>query len=142
MIVVDTNHLDVLMGKGPRTDRLVARLVRFPEHEVVTTIVNLQEKVQGWLAEIRKRDRDVTLQVPYYARLGELMEFFRQWDVLAFDTAAAARFERLRKLKLGVKPMDLKIACISLEHDALLLTANLGDFRRVPGLKVEDWQAG
>jgi tRNA(fMet)-specific endonuclease VapC len=35
--------------------------------------------------------------------------------------------------------MDLKIAAICLAHDALLLTRNLVDFRRVPGLRVEDW---
>jgi tRNA(fMet)-specific endonuclease VapC len=35
--------------------------------------------------------------------------------------------------------MDLKIAAIVLSHDATLLSRNLMDFRKVPGLKVEDW---
>jgi tRNA(fMet)-specific endonuclease VapC len=35
--------------------------------------------------------------------------------------------------------MDLKIAAIVLAHDATLLSRNLSDFRKVPGLKVEDW---
>jgi len=33
----------------------------------------------------------------------------------------------------------LKIACISLAHDATLLTRNLMDFKPVPGLRVENW---
>jgi predicted nucleic acid-binding protein len=33
----------------------------------------------------------------------------------------------------------LKIACIAIAHDAVLLSRNLGDFRQVPGLKVENW---
>lgn len=37
--------------------------------------------------------------------------------------------------------MDLRIASIVLAHDAALLSANLSDFRKVPGLKVEDWSA-
>jgi tRNA(fMet)-specific endonuclease VapC len=35
--------------------------------------------------------------------------------------------------------MDLKIAAVALTNDALLLSANLREFGRVPGLRVEDW---
>ncbi len=35
--------------------------------------------------------------------------------------------------------MDLKIAAITLAHDALLLTRNIADFERVPGLRAENW---
>ena len=35
--------------------------------------------------------------------------------------------------------MDLKIASIAIANDALLLTRNLSDFSKIPGLRVEDW---
>jgi len=35
--------------------------------------------------------------------------------------------------------MDLKIAALALELDATVVTNNIRDFSRVPGLKVEDW---
>jgi predicted nucleic acid-binding protein len=35
--------------------------------------------------------------------------------------------------------MDLKIACIALEHDATLLSRNAVDLEKVPGLRVENW---
>ena len=35
--------------------------------------------------------------------------------------------------------MDLKIAAICIAHDPLLLTRNLVDFEKVPGLQVENW---
>jgi tRNA(fMet)-specific endonuclease VapC len=35
--------------------------------------------------------------------------------------------------------MDLKIAAINLVHDAILLTRNLVDFAKIPGLRVENW---
>ena len=53
--------------------------------------------------------------------------------------ASADRFNDLRKQKIRVGTQDLKIAAIALTQDALLLSANLRDFRRVPGLRVENW---
>lgn len=35
--------------------------------------------------------------------------------------------------------MGLKIAAIALANNATLLSKNLRDFSKVPGLKVEDW---
>lgn len=34
---------------------------------------------------------------------------------------------------------DLKMASIALMHDAILLSRNLRDFSRVPGLRIENW---
>jgi predicted nucleic acid-binding protein len=34
---------------------------------------------------------------------------------------------------------DLKIAATALVNDSLLLSADLTDFERVPGLRVENW---
>jgi tRNA(fMet)-specific endonuclease VapC len=35
--------------------------------------------------------------------------------------------------------MDLRIACIVIEFDAILLTRNIKDFEKVPGLRFENW---
>ena len=53
--------------------------------------------------------------------------------------AAIARFDGLAKLKLGVKKNDLRIAAIALEVGGIIVTRNLRDFQRVPGLNCEDW---
>jgi tRNA(fMet)-specific endonuclease VapC len=49
--------------------------------------------------------------------------------------------KRLKRSRLRVGTMDLKIAAIALAHGATLLTRNLKDFGRVPGLRIEDWTA-
>ena len=42
-------------------------------------------------------------------------------------------------IKLNVRKMDLCIAAIVLEHQAIVVTGNVRDFQRVPSLVVEDW---
>lgn len=56
-----------------------------------------------------------------------------------FGDAAAYSFMHLRRLLPRIGTMDLKIASIALTHDALLLTANVRDFRLVPRLRFENW---
>ena len=58
---------------------------------------------------------------------------------MPFDQPAAQRFLDLKAAKIHIGTMDLKIAAIVLVHQAQLLSANLRDFRQVPGLSVEDW---
>jgi len=56
-----------------------------------------------------------------------------------FDEAAAHQFDGLRLQKLRIGSSDLKIAATALVNHALLLSANLSDFKKVPGLRVENW---
>jgi len=44
-------------------------------------------------------------------------------------------------LDTDVLSMDLKIAAIAIAHDALLISRNLADFRKVLRLLVADWTA-
>ena len=55
------------------------------------------------------------------------------------DGEAAAEFEHLKRAMIRIGSMDLKIAAIALTNQGTLLTRNLVDFRKVPGLKAEDW---
>lgn len=59
--------------------------------------------------------------------------------ILPYSENAILRYDQLRVLKLPVGKMDLKIAAIALEAGATVVTRNVADFGRVPGLTVEDW---
>jgi tRNA(fMet)-specific endonuclease VapC len=139
MIVLDTDHLTSLRYMDdPRCATLTARLQSASDQRVATTVVTLEEQMRGWLAAI-KRCRDVQKQGPAYERLASLVRFFQNWEILPFDSRAVEEFTRLRKRRIRIGTQDLKIASITLVHDATLLTANLRDFGKVPGLRVENW---
>jgi tRNA(fMet)-specific endonuclease VapC len=49
------------------------------------------------------------------------------------------RYLTLAGLRLNVGKMDLRIAAITLENGATVVTRNTRDFSRVPNLTVVDW---
>jgi tRNA(fMet)-specific endonuclease VapC len=106
--------------------------------ETVITAVTVEEQLRGWLAEIRRRN-DPDAQIVPYGRLVRQVELHASWLVLPWDGVAAARFKTFRAQGIRVGTQDLKIACIALTHDAMLLTRNVADFASVPGLRVENW---
>jgi tRNA(fMet)-specific endonuclease VapC len=39
-----------------------------------------------------------------------------------------------------IGPYDLLIAATAVTNDKILITANMREFARVPGLKIENWE--
>lgn len=62
-----------------------------------------------------------------------------RWRILPYTESAIARVAGLKALRLNVRLMDLRIAAVALENQAVVVTRNRRDFGRVPGLGVEDW---
>ena len=75
-------------------------------------------------------------------RLRALDMLFAPFASLPFDDAAARHYADIRhQLELQgrvVGPNDLKIAAIAMAHRLTVVSAD-PEFRRVPGLTVEDW---
>ena len=63
--------------------------------------------------------------------------------VLDFDASAADHYANARAHLAGqgrpIGDRDLMIAAIALANRMTVVTSNLSEFERVPGLKVEDW---
>jgi len=66
-------------------------------------------------------------------------------DLLHFDQAAAAHFGEIRAVleREGqvIGPYDLMIAAHARSRGLIVVTGYLGEFRRVAGLRAEDWLA-
>ncbi len=64
-------------------------------------------------------------------------------DVVSFDDKAAAHFGQLRAKLVNagktIGPYDLMIAGHARSLGLILVTNNMREFKRVPGLRVENW---
>ncbi len=76
-------------------------------------------------------------------RMSLVRETLRPFPSLPFDDRAAEQYARLRhaleQAGRRIGPHDLLIAAICLANDCTLVSANVDEFRRVAGLRVEDW---
>jgi tRNA(fMet)-specific endonuclease VapC len=136
MIVLDTDHITELQIPESASGRVLReRLDESLDQDIVTTIVTVEERLRGRLAPLARQPKQAS-HVEEYEPLEGLVNFYRNFRVLSFDSPAATRFSELRSLKREVGSMDLKIASIVLVRGALLLTSNLRHFSKVPGLKV------
>jgi len=139
VILIDTDHLSVLSNRRSTAHvMLVQRMTSSPDQEFAIPVICVEEQCKGWLALVN-RARRIHDQVGPYERLAKLIDFLSDWDLIPFNVAAADEFERLRKQRVRIGTHDLKIAATTIVQGASLLTANLRDFRQVPGLRAEDW---
>lgn len=76
--------------------------------------------------------------------LALLERFFSQFSSLPLDEQAArvAGQVRAQLAALGtpIGPYDVQIAAIALVNNLILVTHNTGEFSRVNGLQIEDWE--
>ena len=136
MFVLDTDHASELAFRSAAGIRLLNRLSE-SETDVVISAITVEEQLRGWLAEIRRRKPED--QAAAYARLIRQTEIIASWQVLPWDEDSVRIFNSLKEQKIRIGTQDLKIAAITLAHDATLLTRNTRDFDRIPGLKIENW---
>lgn len=138
MLILDTDHLSIMDKNTMEAFNLGRRLATRQPGEVAATIITYEEQMRGWLAYAARASTSVQ-QIRSYQKLREHIEQFREIPIIDFDAAAGAEFDRLREARIRIGTMDLKIAAICLAQSATLLTRNLADFSRIPGLLAEDW---
>lgn len=133
--VLDTDHLSLYRRGHPSVG---ARLHNVPQSQRTTTVISVEEQLRGRFAKIA-RARNATEWVAAYGVFQETLNDLTQLQILPFEQAAAAEFVRLKAKVRQVGTQDLKIAAIVLSVNGILVTRNLRDFTRIPGLAIEDW---
>jgi len=139
--LLDTDHISILQRhSGVEHTTLISRIRRHPEEEFSFSIISFHEQVLGahtFLARARS-PRDV---LRGYRLLDEIIRGFSAAPVLTFEDAASDVFGDLVARRVRVATMDLRIVAIALANNVVLLTRNVRDFGKVPGLRTENWTA-
>jgi tRNA(fMet)-specific endonuclease VapC len=130
--LLDTNAVSALMkGEPPVIERLRAvnrRDVAIPQ-PVIAEIAYGIERLPG----SKRREK---LQKRFDAVRMEIGRVI--WTDIVSDRFGAIK-AALEKRGKRIEDFDAAIAAHALAEDAILVTANLDQMTRVPGLKVEDW---
>ena len=132
--LLDTNACIAVMNRRPLSvrNRVAQEIVRGATLGVsVISIVELQYGVA-------KSER-------VKANVASLMDFMKPIEILVFDDEDAKVAGNIRaELELQGRPIgpyDCLIAAQGLRRNLCVVTANIGEFSRVRGLRWENWEA-
>lgn len=131
--LLDTNIVIYIIKHRP--PEVAARFAELQADELCLSSISLSELLFG-----AAKSQQPAKAMEAISAIGEVLE------IAAFDPAAARAYGPLRaELERQGRPigaLDTLIAAHALSLDATLVTHNIGEFSRVPGLRVEDWCAG
>jgi len=127
--LLDTNTCVYAIKRLPQ---VIQRLKALSPEDLGVTIITVAELWFG----ARKSSRPERTRASVDA-------FLQPFEVIPFDKVAAEPYAeiRLRLERLGrpIGERDLLIAAIARSRDLTVVTHNVREFGRVPGLVVEDW---
>ena len=132
MYLLDTNICVYVITK--RNPKVINAFKSMPVGKIALSAVTLAELEYG-ASKSAHRDRNRLM----------LIGFASPFKILTFDGRDAEIFGILRayleRRGTPIGPYDLQIAAQALARDFILVTNNIREFERIPGLKVENWAA-
>lgn len=129
MYILDTNTLIYYFkGQGQVTHNL---LNTPPQEIIISTIVVFELQV------------GIAKSTSPAKRIQQLQQLLSKVHQVAFDqdmaVAAATIRAQLEQKGTPIGPMDILIAGTAISLQATLVTHNVGEFSRIPGLSIADW---
>lgn len=133
LIMLDTNICSFIMREQPASVLQRLEQAVTGRHKVVVSAITYSEMRFGAIGK-KASPRHIALVDAFCERLDEILP----WDKAAVD--ATTEIKRvLAAAGTPIGPNDTAIAGHAVATGALLITNNLREFSRVPGLRVEDW---
>ena len=128
--MLDTNICIYIIKRRPQS--VLNRFSTFPVGDIGISTITLAELEYGAAKSAQPRKNREALE-----------EFVSPFDLAPFDRDAAEAYGRIRatleRKGLPIGAMDMLIAAHALSLGVNLVTNNEKEFRRVSGLRVENW---
>lgn len=137
--LLDTDVLSLFQHRDPVVlGRVKAAMTA--GHIVGLCIVSVEEQYLGWQKRLNTAKTHATYA---HASLlfAQAVRVWGQFHIFPETEASRTTLQQFMKLKLNVGKNDLRIASVVLDLGATFVTRNAVDYRRVPGVKFEDWAA-
>lgn len=133
--LLDTSFISLLRYRHAVSE---ANVASHSGDTLVISTTTVEESILGCLDLMRRArtNRDLAIASDFLAIVATQLGTF---GVVGPSEAAWDRFDALVRLKLNVGKNDLRIAALALDINATVVTANVRDFARVPGLSWVDW---
>jgi tRNA(fMet)-specific endonuclease VapC len=128
--LLDTNTCIYVINKRPPS--AIRRIqTKKPEDIAISTITEAELEYGITRSKYPERNRIA------------LLEFLFPFLLLDFDQMSAVQYGQIRSLLESkgrpIGPMDMLLAAQAKSRDLVLVTNNEKEFRRVEGLKIENW---
>lgn len=131
MYLLDTNVCIRLMNQS--SSNIIRHLQQYPPAEITLCSIVKAELLYG-----ARHSQKVE------ANLQLLQRFFKPLGSLSFDDRCAEEAGQIRADLAAqgnpIGPNDVLIAATARAYDVVLVTHNTGEFSRVTGLRLEDWE--
>jgi len=128
--LLDTNTCIYFLNRS--SEKIISQFKRFSPSEINLPSITVAELFYGAeKSKAKKKNRAI------------VENFISTFEIVPFDEKSCEIYARIRasleKAGVPIGPMDLLIASISLANNSILVSNNIKEFRRIKGLKLENW---
>ena len=131
--MLDTNICSFIMREQPEAVLMRLEQAVMRRHRIVVSAITYAEMRFGALGK-KASPRHAQLVEAFCTRLDAILA----WDRYAVDATTEIK-SALTATGKPIGPNDTAIAGHAIAADAILVTINVKEFERVPGLVFEDW---
>ena len=128
--LLDTNTCIYFLNSS--SEKIISQFKRFSPSEINLPSITVAELFYGAEKSKAKKKNWAIVE-----------NFVSTFEIVPFDEKSCEIYARIRasleKSGVPIGPMDLLIASISLANNSILVTNNIKEFKRIKGMKLENW---